>query len=161
MKKYLILFIVTVLILSLAACGGKTKDDAKTDETGTAVGEPGPAADVQTDDPDDLAAQREKLIGEWYATDWPPVILTFGEDGSGVFSRQEGGTCAFTFEMYDYHEFNSGDEYMMHISYETGEAEDIIFWFNDNDTLGFHTSEHGGYCGVMYFSQWARSDQQQ
>ena len=75
------------------------KGRAKTDATGTAGDSPGTPADVTADDPGDLEVQCGKLIGEWYATDWLPVVPAFNEDGTGVFARQEGGTCSFTFEM--------------------------------------------------------------
>ena len=154
MKKYLILLIAVMLILSSAACGGsEKKEETNAGETGSTYDTP---VNEPTDDPDDIAAQGAKLIGTWSATDWPPVTLTFNDDGTGSFTGQDESSCSFTYSQYDYHIFNSGDEYMIKVDYDTGESEDIIFWYNEDGTLSFHNSEHGGYGGVMSFSSWKR-----
>ena len=156
MKKILTLLTVTVLILSLAACGNNgKKEETPATETGTSAGAP---QTEPVDDPDDIASQGAKLIGNWYATDLPLVKLAFSKDGTGTFTNYDGSTLSFNYSQYDYHVFNSGDEYMIKIDYETGESEDIIFWYNEDGSLHFHNSDHGGYTGVMDFSGWQREE---
>lgn len=156
MKKYLALLLATALIISFAACGdsGK-KEDTAPQQTAVSTEE---TLTGETDDPDDIAAQGAKLIGTWSAEDWPPVKLIFNEDGTGSFTRQDESSCSFTYSQYDYHIFNSGDEYMIKVDYETGESEDIIFWYSEDGRLCFHNSDHGGYGGVMSFSSWKKAE---
>lgn len=43
------------------------------------------------------------------------------------------------------------------MSYDTGETEDILFFFNDETGhLAFHNSENGGYNGVIDCAEWTR-----
>ena len=68
---------------------------------------------------------------------------------------------SFTFLVSVSHKtFNNGapyDDYMLKLSYDTGDVENVIFFFNDDTgNLVFHNSDNGGYCGVIDYDEWTK-----
>ncbi len=114
--------------------------------------------------PDDNAlaeAEKAKLVGEWNLDGIDEIGLSFNEDGTGAYHFLTEKTITFTYFVYVSHrEYANGapyDDYLLKMSYDNGEVEDILFFFNDETGhLAFHNSEHGGYNGVIDYAEWTR-----
>ena len=173
MKRLFAILIVTALLLSLAACGGSgTNSRPEPDMSGGAAAPvpqadegPGAASAEETPEPPDddalAEAEKAKLIGEWTMEGVNEIALTFREDGTGAYRFLSEKTVAFTYLVTVSHrEFANGapyDVFLLKMSYDTGETEDILFFFNDETGhLAFHNSENGGYNGVIDYAEWTR-----
>ena len=172
MKKLFAILLVTASLLSLAACGGSdNSSQGKPDMSSTAAEAPQSEAEPEavpaeeTPEPlDDEAlaeAEKAKLIGDWTMNGVEEIGLTFNEDGTGVYHFLNEKIITFTYLVCVSHrEYNIGapyDDYLLKMNYDTGEVEDIIFFFNDETGhLAFHNSEHGGYGGVLDYNEWTR-----
>ncbi len=168
MKKQFAFLIAAALILSIvsfAACG-KTGDSVNgteptEEETLSAeendAGTEAPEA-TEADDSALIDELKEKVVGEWgFPGDGKETDLerlTFNADGTGEYiSLPSNRTLSFSYAIsIDHRTYNNGEAYtenMLHMSYDTGESEDIIFFFNENGQMAFHDSDNGGYNGVM------------
>ena len=120
----------------------------------------GEAAGTQETGPEDDAAAaealKETILGDWVypGGGYELEHLTFNADGTGTYTGLEDRQYSFTYDvMLDHRTYGNGEAYtenMLRMAYDTGETEDIIFFFNDSGQMVFHDSENGGYTGVMY-----------
>ena len=170
MKRIFAVLLATVLLLSLAACGGRNSPSDSEESVPAAEApqiseEPEAAPAEETPEPPDdnalAEAERAKLIGEWTMDGINEISLVFNEDGTGAYHFLTEKTVTFTYFVYVSHrEYNNGapyDDYLLKMTYDNGEVEDIIFFFNDETGhLAFHNIEHGGYSGVIDYNEWTR-----
>ena len=172
MKKLIALLITAALTLSFAACGGPGKNapsEPNAEDTAAEApqGDEGTeeAAEAPADEPQDDAAlaeaEKAKLIGEWNMSGVDDILLTFNEDGTGAYKFLTEKNITFTYLVSVSHkEYGNGepyDDYLLNLSYDTGDVEDIIFFFNDETgNLVFHNSDNGGYSGVIDYNEWTR-----
>ena len=163
MKKIFALLIVTVLVLSLAACGNSSKDvTAAADAQVTqAIEETAAETEAPTENPKMAVIGKDQLVGSWtYPGMEDFEKLTFNDDGTGTYVSLDGKDLTFIYAINPTTEtYGNGEEYVdnhMIVEYDTGETEDIIIFFNEDDHLCFHNSENGGYNGVFSFPEWAR-----
>ena len=162
MKKFFAVLIAGLLVLSLAACGNSGGDTGET--TADAIETEAVTEAPETEQPDDTAlaeAEKEKLIGSWSFPGLEGVeTLTFNEDGTGTYDNMDGNHIQFNYLVtVDHQTYNNGEayiNYMLNMDYDTGESEDIIFFYTDENHLAFHNSENGGYSGVMNFAEWEK-----
>lgn len=172
MKKVFVLLLATALLLSLAACGGSGKNSSSNSGVNNTAAEapqieekPEAAPAEETPEPPDdealAEAERAKLVGEWNMNGVDQIGLTFNADGTGTYHFLDEKIVTFTYLVSVSHRaYNNGapyDDYMLKMTYGTGEVEDIIFFFNEETgNLCFHNSEHGGYGGVLDYAEWTR-----
>ncbi len=176
MKKVFAMLIAAVLVLSLAACGdsdkGKSSDSGKDSsavEATQKAEETEAATEAVTEEPateqvddDTLIADRKKnLIGNWSYTGMEDYLkLVFNEDGTGSYHGIGGEDITFTYQIaVDHKEYGNGEPYvntLLKMKYDTGETEDIIFWFNSETDMAFHNSDDGGYSGVLSYNEWIK-----
>ena len=166
MKKILAFLVLTVLILSLVACGDTGKNSPSETDTKETVAETTHSDEVTEDEteettelPDDAARIEEgesKILGNWYMDGIDEISLVFNEDGTGEYNFLTEKKITFTYSVYITQEL-SDDECMIKATYDTGEVEDFRFFFNrDTGHLCFHSSEGGGYNGVLEYAEWTR-----
>ncbi len=172
MKKLFALIITAALILSFAACGGSGKNDpsepdAKDTDAQVSQSEAGTedaAGEPSAEQPDDYAlieAEKAKLTGKWTMNGVEEISLVFNEDGTGRYTFMSDKNIGFTYVVSVSHEtYGNGaayNDFLLNMTYETGEVEDIIFFFNEETgNLAFHNSENGGYSGVIDYAEWTR-----
>ena len=167
MKKIFAFLIVTALILSLSACGGNGKGNPSESDKQDTITE-APQSDQETeeltDEPtteqlDDTARAEEgksKILGAWTMNGVEEITLVFNEDGTGEYNFLTEKNITFTYLVY-ITETLSDDECMIKVTYDTGEAEEFRFFFNhDTGHLCFHSSEGGGYNGVIDYDEWTK-----
>lgn len=159
MKKFLALFLTLVFVLSMAACGNSGKTDATEPAANETVE---PAQDEETEEAaepqDDAAAVealREQIVGTWgFPGDGGEDAerLVFNADGTGDYQSLEKH-YTFTYVIYiDHRTYANGAPYtetMFTVTFDTGDVEDIIFFFTDTGKLAFHNSDDGGYFGMF------------
>ncbi|MBQ6067683.1 MAG: hypothetical protein IJK89_12790 [Clostridia bacterium] len=165
MKKVWAFLIAAAMILSFAACGGAGKNapsgpdakDAVTEAPQSDEATEDAAAEPTTEQLDDTARAEEgrsKLVGSWNMDGVDEISLVFNEDGTGEYNFLTEKHITFTYLVYITQEL-SDDECMIKVTYDTGDAEDFRFFFNrDTGHLCFHSSEGGGYNGVIDYSEW-------
>lgn len=166
MKKGIALFIALVFIVSLAACGKSGKNDASAPDADNTVSEPAQdenteeATDAPTDEPQDDAAAaealQEQIVGTWgYPGDGGEDAerLTFNADGTGEYQSLGDKHFSFTYVIsIDHRTYSNGAPYtenLFTVTCETGEVEEIIFFFDDAGKLAFHNGDGGGYNGLF------------
>ena len=89
MKKFLALLLALVMVLSLAACGGKTPE--ATDAPNTE-----PVAETPTDPADQIVyAELKSLANKEYGTDYVSLYSKFGDDVTidQVIEDEENGNA--------------------------------------------------------------------
>lgn len=175
MKKIVALLIAALLILSLAACGNSDKDGSsekdkgkstaeatqKAEETEAPAEEVTEAPEPTEEDPNMVVIQQEELIGSWTFPGMEGYEeLTFNEDGTGSYKGINDKDLTFTYTVSpETRQFANGEDYinnMLKIEYSTGEAEDIVIFYNEEHHLCFHNSENGGYSGVISYAEWVK-----
>lgn len=174
MKKLIVLLFAIVLVFSMAACGNSGKNDASTPDTDNTSAAPeateagteatqapedtteAESADTQAEDAAAVAELTEQIVGTWaFPGDGSPnaEVLMFNADGTGDYQSIGDKHYTFTYVIYiDHRTYNNGEAYtenMFTITYDTGDVEDIIFFFTEAGKLAFHNSENGGYTGMM------------
>lgn len=164
MKKIIVMLIAVVLMLSLAACGNSSKGNtASSDAQSTqAVEETAAETEAPTENPKMVTITNEELTGSWTYSGLEDVEkLTFNNNGTGTYVSLDGKDLSFTYAINPTTEtYGNGEEYVdnhMIVEYDTGESEDIIIFFSEDQHLCFHNSENGGYSGVMNFAEWTRA----
>lgn len=160
MKKVFALCIALVLILSAAACGNSGKTDvtepAADDTAAQAVSDA--EAEDATEPQDDAAAAaalQEQIVGTWgFPGDGGEDAerLVFNADGTGDYQSLDKH-YTFTYVIYiDHRAYANGAPYtenMFTVTFDTGDVEDIIFFFTESGKLAFHNSDDGGYFGMF------------
>ena len=173
MKKTGILLMICVLLLALVGCGSngnnnnvETVTDSKQEETTETVNEP--LADKDKSDEQLIAETKEQLLGEWYCPSIELEHLVFNEDGTGHYTgidRDHDFTYSFVVDRLETTNNGRDIEYIMTVTYDTGDVEEIRFIIGDEGISGnpgdtkmlFQTPDHGGYSGVMnYFDPWVK-----
>lgn len=174
------------LILSLAACGGCSSEKKSESNSASAVetaqateqSEQGDsvAGTWANDDEsgetitfnDDETLTKEtmaKLVGDWTYTGMEDYVkLTFNEDGTGSYDGIDVTGLSFTYELtMEHKEYGNGEPYIdqtLKVNYSTGESEEIVIGFLEEgqEKLTFHTTEGGGYNGVITdYGAWIRA----
>ena len=162
---------VCLLLLSLAACGGKnsTEETAVTgnEEEITETAD-GPVEEKEKSDEQLIAETAKQLVGEWYCPSIELEHLEFNEDGTGHYTgldREYSFTYSFVVDRLETTNNGRDIEYIMTVNYDSGDSEEIRFIIGDEDIVGnpgdtkllFQTVDHGGYSGVMnYFDPWVK-----
>ena len=175
MKKVLAILIAVMLILSLAACGNSGTDTKSESTESPSVEatqaeeetEPVTEAPASTEANDDALIEETtaKLVGDWtYAGMEDFVRLTFNEDGTGSYNGLDVTDLTFTYVMsMEHKEYGNGEAYIdktLTVTYNTGEAEEIVIDFlqEAQEQLTFHTTDGGGYSGIItYYGGWIRA----
>ena len=143
------------------------KNNDPTADANTTAAEPTQNGDITedvteapSDEPQDDAAAVEalqkKIVGTWgFPGDGGENAerLTFNADGTGEYQSLGDKHYTFTYVIYiDHRTYANGAPYtenMFTITYDTGDVEDIIFFFTEAGKLAFHNSENGGYSGMI------------
>lgn len=160
MKKVFASLLALILVLSFAACGNSGKPDATEPDADETVSQPVP--DDQTEDAtepqDDAAAVadlQEQIVGTWgFPGDGGEDAerLVFNADGTGDYQSLDKH-FSFTYVIYIDHRTYANDapytENMFTVTSDTGDVEDIIFFFTESGRLAFHNSDDGGYFGMF------------
>ena len=165
MKKLFELLIVILLAVSMTACGSSGKEEPAPEGNDIPVEETetGESETEEMSDEELIEVLKERLIGEWHYPGIDEERLIFNNDKTGthdgIYAKQE-----FTYTVsIDHKEYGNGKpyiNYMLHMKYDTGEEEDIIFFFNEErETMAFHNSEDGGYSGVLGFEEWIKNNE--
>ena len=174
MKKIIVMLIALALVLSMAACGNSGKNDASAPDTNNTSAAPesteegteatetpedtteAESADTQAEDAAAVAELTDQIVGTWaFPGDGSPnaEVLTFNADGTGDYQSIGDKHYTFTYKIYiDHREYANGEPYtenMFTLTYDTGDVEDIIFFFTEAGKLAFHNSENGGYSGMI------------
>lgn len=178
MKRLFVLLIAAALLLSLVACSSSdsnkktdagsqasTTEATQTAEATEAVTEEATQAPEATEVDDDALVEetKAKMVGSWSYTGMEDYVrLTFNEDGTGSYKGPDE-EFTFTYSIAAVHKtFNNGEPYIdktMTVNYSTGESEEIVIDFLQEGTeqLTFHTTEGGGYSGIItYYGGWIK-----
>ena len=173
MKKALAFIFAAAMMASFAGCGdsgsGKTSE-TEAEKTTAEIVQTTEAAEAVTEEPETtqasdeemIAENKSKLVGDWVAKDLDVETLSFSEDGTGKYKNFDGEEISFAYELSVAHKaYGNGEEYvdnLMKVDYSSGESEDIMIDFREegNTELVFHSSESGGYSGVMNFDVWTK-----
>lgn len=158
MKKIFGLSLIVLLAVSVTACGG-SKEEPVNDQSAEETVNDEPASEELSDE-ELIKALKNRLAGEWHYPGIDDERLIFNEDGTGthdgIYGKQEF-TYVISVEHLEYANNGSYLEYYLNMKYDTGEEEDIIFFFNEErETMGFHDSDNGGYNGVIGFEEWIK-----
>ena len=167
MKKLFALLLASVMLITLAACsdsGKSGESDPVTENSSTEPSQSEKQTESTTEEStteqqgDDAVVKelKNRLCGDWRfpAEGVEMEHLKFNADGTGTYKGLEDRNYTFTYVVHlDHRTYGNGEPYvenMLKMTYDNGETEDIIFFFNDNGQMAFHNSEDGGYTGVMY-----------
>ena len=163
MKKLLTVFILMLMVLSIAGCGGKKEEEVPVEEPVETV-EPDEPVEEKVSDEDLASSLTNDLIGTWWYTQVEPEKLVFNKDGTGAYNSINGDDLTFTYKVtIEHRTYANGepyDSYILNLDFSNDVSEQNIFWFQDDEhnTFAMHNYEDGGYFGVMQFSEYTRKD---
>ena len=157
MKRIFTLLMIVLITLTVAGCGSSKKEEPTETNNDTP---PVEETEKEPTDEEIINQLTETLVGEWHYPGIDDEKLIFNADNTGkhdgVMSKQDF-TYTVSVEHLEYANNGSYLEYYLNMKYDTGEEEDIIFFFNDErGTMGFHNSDNGGYGGVLGFEEWKK-----
>ena len=132
--------------------------------------EPAPETEAVTEAPETEASDdalieeaRTQLMGEWTVSGVDMERLTFREDGTGTYTGIFDKDCTFTYVVSILHTednwVSDGTINLLHVTYDTGDAEDITFDFRGDagEKMVFHSGDYSsGYSGFLNFDEWVR-----
>ena len=161
MKRLLTVFVLLLMVVSLAGCGSKKEEEKPVEEPTEVVEEDEPVEETISDE--DLAASLTKdLLGTWGYSTIEMEKLVFNDDGTGTYNSINGDELTFNYHVtIEHREYGNGtlyDSYILNMDFSNGETEQNIFWFQDDEHHQFamHNYEDGGYSGVLQFNEYQK-----
>lgn len=161
MKRLFTILMIALLSLSLAAC--EKKEPVETiEEPDDTISEPVENNEPSEPTDDDLLKEiKAELVGLWKCNGWEELEqLTFNDDYTGHYEGLDKSydfTYSIVVDRLDTPNNGRDIEYVMTVSYDTGDTEDIRFITGDRGISGpegvtkmlFQSIEHGGYSGMI------------